>query len=66
MGQIPQKLVQPHLLGPAAPPKILLSGPRQQQSHEHTLDGCDTLVNGRFDQTAMVGSTWIDGSTLNR
>jgi hypothetical protein len=22
-------------------------------------------VNGRFDQKAMVGSTWIDGPTLN-
>jgi hypothetical protein len=66
MGQTPQKLVRPHLLGPAAPSKILLSGTQHQQSHKHTLYGWDTLVNGLFDQKAMVGRTWIDGPTLNR
>jgi hypothetical protein len=45
---------------------MLLSGPRHQQSHKHPLDGWDTPVNGRFDQKAKVGSTWIDGPTLNR
>jgi hypothetical protein len=52
--------------GVAAPTICHVSGPRHQQSHKHTLDGWDTPVNGRFDQKDKVGSTWIDGRTLNR
>jgi hypothetical protein len=53
-------------LGALAPTICQVSSPRHQQSHKHTLDGWDTPVNGWFDQKAKVGSTWINGPTLNR
>jgi hypothetical protein len=40
-------------------------GPRHQQSHEQVLDGWETMILCRLDQKAKVGSTWIDGPTLN-
>jgi hypothetical protein len=51
--------------GAPAPTIWHVLGPRHQQSHKHTLDGWDTPVNGQFDQKAKVGSTCIDGPTLN-
>jgi hypothetical protein len=52
--------------GAPAPTICHVLGPRHQQSHKHTLDEWDSPVDGQFDQKAKVGSTWIDGPTLNR
>jgi hypothetical protein len=52
-------------LGAPAPTKCHVSGPRHQQSHEQVLDGQETLILCRLDQKAKIGSTWIDGPTLN-
>jgi hypothetical protein len=53
-------------LGAPAPTKCHISGPRHQQSHKQVLDGRETLILCRLDQKATIGSTWIDGPTLNR
>jgi hypothetical protein len=53
-------------LGAPAPTKCHVSGPRHQQSHEQVLDGRETLILCQLDQKAKIGSTWIDGPTLNR
>jgi hypothetical protein len=52
-------------LGAPAPTKCHVSGPRHQQSHEQVLDGRETLILCRLNQKATIGSTWVDGPTLN-
>jgi hypothetical protein len=53
-------------LGAPAPTKCHVSAPRHQQSHEQVLVGRETLILCRLDQKATIGSTCIDGPTLNR
>jgi hypothetical protein len=66
MGQTLTKLVRPHLLGPAAPTKVVLPISCHYQSHEKVTNEREVLISSWFDQKAKVGSTWIDGPTLNR
>jgi hypothetical protein len=51
--------------GAPAPIICHVFGPWHQQSHEQVLDGWETLILCRLDQKANVGSTWVDGPTLN-